>query len=468
MNLTAGFCTSDVDAASDMSSLNEAILNFYNSGNNIPLHIDMSDCTDYSTFASFTLEDNPNIDAIKFPPNITFIPANFMCRTGIQKIVLPDTVSSVGSKAFSECESLEYVYIGKADVTGGGGIASTCFYKSFNISKFEANPNNSYCKVHEQAESMIVSKTGSYLYIDGFQQEDGTKILPEGIKTLGLSVYQDSPLEKIILPYSTNIISKQCFYNCPDIEITIPERVYKIGTGAFYGCNPSNITIEGLSTWSYGSDSNLSIVETDFIDNITQRLTTDEIVNATSYSRNNVCTPYIREETYGGSSNKERNVLIVNINAKKDTPCSIMYSFMPSNNTAAPTLITSDDFEAFRTSFSVYQDTAPIVLDLYEASNTELEDSCFIINTGVVFETIVLPNGLQKINRQSFYGSSIRKIKIPSSVKTIEYNAFANCSNLTEITFEDPEDWCDGDNNTIPNETALIEELRSGGELHKN
>ena len=49
--------------------------------------------------------------------------------------------------------------------------------------------------------------------------------------------------------------------------------------------------------------------------------------------------------------------------------------------------------------------------------------------------TVILPNGISHIHDYAFYNSSLTSITIPSSVTTIGENAFAACSNLSEIVF---------------------------------
>ena len=49
--------------------------------------------------------------------------------------------------------------------------------------------------------------------------------------------------------------------------------------------------------------------------------------------------------------------------------------------------------------------------------------------------TVILPNGISHIHDYAFYNSSLTSITIPSSVTTIGENAFAACSNLSEMVF---------------------------------
>lgn len=84
-------------------------------------------------------------------------------------------------------------------------------------------------------------------------------------------------------------------------------------------------------------------------------------------------------------------------------------------------------------------------------------------------EHVSLPSTLYSIERQAFYGcSSLRGIEIPDSVGYIDMQAFANCSSLEEITL--PSDlwtihygvfqWCTAlENVYIPRSVTTIEEM---------
>lgn len=49
--------------------------------------------------------------------------------------------------------------------------------------------------------------------------------------------------------------------------------------------------------------------------------------------------------------------------------------------------------------------------------------------------SVTIPEGVQEIGAEAFYGTSIREITIADSIKTIGDGAFANCGNLQTVTF---------------------------------
>lgn len=68
---------------------------------------------------------------------------------------------------------------------------------------------------------------------------------------------------------------------------------------------------------------------------------------------------------------------------------------------------------------------------------TEIDNSCFR-NSEVT--TVKLGNNISSIGLYAFYGSTIREIEIPASVKTLYERSFGNCQSLTKLTISDGTD----------------------------
>ena len=50
---------------------------------------------------------------------------------------------------------------------------------------------------------------------------------------------------------------------------------------------------------------------------------------------------------------------------------------------------------------------------------------------------VVIPEGIERIGNQWFWGSDIESIEIPATAKEIGADAFYNCKNLKSVTFAD-------------------------------
>ncbi len=70
-----------------------------------------------------------------------------------------------------------------------------------------------------------------------FGQEFVSVELPEGLKSIGDSVFYKSSIKSIRLPESLNKIGKHTFSLCTSLEtVTIPDNVTELGESAFVGC----------------------------------------------------------------------------------------------------------------------------------------------------------------------------------------------------------------------------------------
>ncbi|MCR5643695.1 MAG: BspA family leucine-rich repeat surface protein [Prevotella sp.] len=122
-------------------------------------------------------------------------PSAFM-RKGITSVVIPETITSVGSGAFQECEALESVII----------------------------PNS-------------VAEIGSYAFKDCFKLQ--TVVLSNQLKVIESGLFERCwELKSISIPSSVTTIYNNAFYACSKIEtLLIPASVTQIGKDAFSSCS---------------------------------------------------------------------------------------------------------------------------------------------------------------------------------------------------------------------------------------
>lgn len=112
-----------------------------------------------------------------------------------EHVIIPDSVTSIGACAFSNCVKLESVVI-------GSGVLSIGF------------------RAFAECESL---KNLS---------------LPENLIELGFSCFSSSGITRIVIPSSVTTIPKSCFDNCQNLKkVVIPEGVTSIEDEAFSRCN---------------------------------------------------------------------------------------------------------------------------------------------------------------------------------------------------------------------------------------
>jgi len=207
-------------------------------------------------------------------------------------------------------------------------------------------------------------------------------------------------LTSMILPLSATSIGSYAFLGCRDLtSITIPSSVTSIGSYAFFGCStitsvtiPTTVTTIGGEAFSYCA-----------------KLTGITIQNGNvNYSSND-----------GVLFNKDQSILLQYPNAK-------------AGSYIIPSSVNTIEYRAF----------------IYCSELT----------------SIIIPSSVTTIRSSAFYRcSKITSITIPSSVTIIGSGAFADCTNLTEIIVKSDNNYFTSTDGVLfnKNQSTLIQCLRT-------
>ena len=133
----------------------------------------------------------------------------FSSDQGIEKIVLPNTITSIGYEAFRGCSDLREIII-PASVTY---IGSDAFASCNRLEIIQIESLESWCNIHFDDEHANPLCNGASLYL------------------------KDEMLTDIVIPSTVASISSYAFYNYKWLtKVTISAGVETIGFGAFYNC----------------------------------------------------------------------------------------------------------------------------------------------------------------------------------------------------------------------------------------
>ncbi len=326
----------------------------------------------------------------------------------VTKIVVPDSVTSIGERAFNGCTNLIEItlpFLGRSrDATNG----------------------------YDQRFGYI------FAYGKGTQYNfEGAGILQYSGYGYYYHYYFPKSLKKVTV---TGEICSNAFQNCSMLtEVEIADSVTSIGDSAFSGCSGLQYEIKGGLKY-LGNDNNpylyLVGVETKDITSATIEKTCKFIA---SHAFNN-CSGLIKIEipegvkSIGGRAFGECSGL-----TKIVIPDSVMrigeYAF---NNCNSLQYTTKDGLKYLGNDNNPY-------LYLAKAENTDItsvtiENTCKVIGDSAFYKCsklteIAIPEGVVSIGISAFSEcSKLAKIVIPDSVTSIGASAFYNCSNLTEVT----------------------------------
>lgn len=335
--------------------------------------------------------------------------------TGLEVLLMPDTVVSFGGRAFENCGKLNTIitYTSENLTDGGVRILNTdkgkihlpagfnslspdAFLGCASISNFVVPEENVVFKmatmIPEQTDKgeLLLSKDGTKLY----------RMAPSGIN--GTYTFPDTITE--ICAYSVE------GNNGGGREYIVPASVTVIGEYAFYGCG-------NLNSMQFAEGSGLTTI------------------GAFAFGKN----PNLR--TNGGPFTLPESVTSIGESCFKDC-VNMEIDLSKTNITSIPQYI----FDGCQ---NIHQVTMPASLKYLEAyafyGCSNLNNIYFLgetlekIGTGAFqycpnLHEIVVPEGVKEIENDTFDGChNLNKIILPDSLEKIGDNAFKDCQNIHEM-----------------------------------
>ncbi|MDD4406308.1 MAG: leucine-rich repeat protein [Parabacteroides sp.] len=340
----------------------------------------------------------------------------FLGNAGIYVIILPETVTVVGERAFAYCPHLKtvqfrgnapeapenifegdhcVVYYEKGttgwDTSWKGADVLTAEWSTSGDFTYEITDNEAtitgytgvspYLEIPSEIEGYPVTQIGEEAFFGKF---DIFRVhIPGSVTSIGFGAFANCRNLLAVELGGTTEIADSAFYYCKNLpEMVLPETLEEIGSNAFLGCEslksiniPDGVSYVGNHPF-YGCDNLPPIM-----------FSTGEKV-LVRYSLLNEDTTYTVPDT------------VNYIASSAFSGCTSL------TNVVIPDSVTCIDYAAF-----------------YDCSS---------------LTSVTIGNGVTEIQDEAFRGcSSLASIEIPDSVTYIGERAFAGCSNLTNIEFPD-------------------------------
>ncbi len=306
--------------------------------------------------------------------------------TGLERIVIPDTVARIGDYEFMECTSLQEVIIPES--VEAIGVSS--FYHCRSLKKVTLPsqltdiPFEAFCGceslTHVTLPSGLQTISANAFASSGLE----SVIIPDGIKTIGSGAFSGSDLESVSVPSGIQNLGSSAFAYCEQLlEIDLSGLENPVSDIIFAGCSslesaclPDGITVVNQYMFS-GCES---------LQSITLPSTATSIESKAFYSLGNL-------ERIDGVGN------ILSIGEEAFQSCSSLNSVS----------------------------TLSKVKTIGEWAFADCGD----------LDQIVLGNSLETIGNYAFCGSGLQRIALPVSLVSIGTGAFESCTALTSLEIPD-------------------------------
>ena len=191
-----------------------------------------------------------SLSDIVIPDRITSIGDEAFCYcTSLTDIVIPDSVTSIGESAFKNCISLKSFEIPSSVTSIGDGAFASCrSLSNIVIPDSVVNLNgNPFCWWDGELKCLspyfiydnkvLFDKDKSKII--AFRDKDTTSyVIPDGVNSIGYCAFSGcKSLTSLVIPDSVTSIGDNAFWGCSALtDIVLSDRITSIGGSAFRGC----------------------------------------------------------------------------------------------------------------------------------------------------------------------------------------------------------------------------------------
>ena len=332
--------------------------------------------------------------------NVTSIGESAFSLSNITSIVIPASVTVIGSWAFQSCSKLTSVIIPE----GVTILKAKTFDNCTKLSSVTIPSSVQY--IEDGSFSYLENLTDVYCYA-------------ESVPTLYADAFENTPTHKVILHVPSGAINKykneSPWNEFKDIVAIVVKDLITFAD--------TNVEAICVQNWDTDGDGKLSKAEAAAVTDLGSVFNSNNSIASFDELRYFTGLTSIGDNAFGGCSSLTSIAIpnsVTSIGMWAFSGCSKLTSI------TIPSSITSIDMDAFRNCIGLTSVEIP-------NSVTSLGGESFCGCSGLTHVTI--SNSLTSIGVWTFKGcSNLTSIEIPSSITSIGNEAFAGCKSLTSIT----------------------------------
>lgn len=180
----------------------------------------------------------------------------------IESVTLPDTLTSIGDRAFCNCTNLKSVTIPKNVSSVGKNAFLTDFSKP-GLTEIKVASGNPY---FSEKNGVLFDKSGKTL-IAFPTGRGGSYQIPDGVTGVGdRAFYYGVNLSSVTVPSTVKTLGTEAFENCTALKkITLSEGLVKIGDSAFQYCSKLDTVTVPASVKQVGKNSLQTVYDGRFL-----------------------------------------------------------------------------------------------------------------------------------------------------------------------------------------------------------
>ncbi len=337
------------------------------------------------------------LEKITIPDSVTSIGMQAFNGCTFEEITIPDGVTKINDGLFMFCSSLKKVNLPENLIS----IGAQAFYDCINLS--EISIPDTVTSIEMQAfygcESLVSVR------------------IPDGVTALSNRLFSGcSALEEVFLPRNLTSIGNYTFDSCSQLsEINIPKTVTNIGESAFSDCDDLlNVKIpNGVTQISdylfYGCSSLQSVV------------IPETITSVGSYAFFNST---LTDVFYYGSEEQWSNISVSSNNGKF-TSAAVHFNYLPNTGSCGESV-----------TWNYYEDTKTLAIvgsgAMYNYNSSE-DCEWYVLKDDI--ELVTVSGKVESVGENAFSGyPKLTEVYLGSSTQTVGENAFANCPNLSLVS----------------------------------